>query len=547
MSQKLAYPTFGVVFIQTFSIRHEKEFFIPKKGKQNIIAKIDRDLEEQIFILPKNSPYEKDGLGNVARFSLRGFDFTLPIWMGEIKERDNPKNQCNYFSGHCHVEMNLFYGHLVSITYRFLFCNEEGYCKMQNRAETDHIITLLSTWLNGEHWDKEDEKTKAKISLYADFDVAKIWIDKDGEPLDDNNPDAIDNLPENLDRCFNEVARRYKCFIYNHCTRNRYWYRWLENRRVKQDLKYERETVENDSHYAMVDIGEDVMHWGPRGGNLFAGLKEDAVVRHIREEHKAELMGLLTLYPGEWEYRDPSDYDEVCGGSIAIDTDDLVLAGSSVCLVLGTYGRRGKDQKTNWKDVLKETLREYQVRWPEYLLILQFLLARQYLLDYVSDQLVNATLEMEKRSPERMLERSANLSVRLMRLLVQLDVVKFAKYPSHIVMYNRTAERLGIADSQERTDALISQMATGLNNIKDLQSARRENTTNLILAFVSVFSAFQLLYVETQMNFLKDLWPDMPLGNAGAIVIVVVAAISIYALLHIIYTLIRSFINRLKK
>ena len=542
MSQKLVYPTFGVVFIQTFSIRHEKEFFIPKKGKQSIITPLNRDIEEQIFILPKDSPYEKDGLGNVARFSLRGFDFTLPIWFGKDQKTSE---QLNYFSGRCHVEMNLFYGHLVSITYRFLFNNEDEYCKMTNPAETDHIITLLSTWLNGEHWNKDNEEQEARIDLHADFDVTSIWLDEDGNPLLEKT--FIDNSPEELGRCFDKVAVRYKRFIYNHCTRNKYRSQWLTNKRVEQDIEWDKNSVEDDSHYAMVDVGEDVMHWGPRGGNLFAGLKEDAVVHHIREEHKAELIGLLTLYPREWKYRDSSDYDEVCGGSIAIDTDDLVLAGSSVCLVLGTYGRRGEGKETDWENVLKETLREYQVRWPEYLLILQFLLARQYLLDYVSDQLVNATLEMEKRSPERMLERSANLSVRLMRLLVQLDVVKFAKYPSHIVMYNRTAERLGIADSQERTDALISQMATGLNNIKDLQSARRENTTNLILAFVSVFSAFQLFYARPEMHFLEELWPNFPLGNAGAIIILLVAAISIYALLHIIYTLTLSIINRFKK
>lgn len=545
MSQKLAYPTFGVVFIQTFTIRHEKEFFPPKKGQNGFIQRLDLDIEKQIFILPKDSPHEKDGLGNVARFSLKGFKFTLPIWSGEEKDRNNPNNQCNDFSGECHVEMNLFYGHLVSITYRFLFNTEDKYCVSEKPAETDHIITLLSTWLNGEHWNRNNEKQEAQIDLHADFDVPEIWLDEHGKPLEE--AEKINNDPEKLDRCFNDVALRYKLFIYNHCTRNKYPLHWLENIRVNKTLSWDKNHVEDDSHYAMVDIGADVRHIGARGGDMFAKMKEKDIVSHIRQEHRNELMGLLTLYPLEWEYRDPADYDEVCGGNVAIDTDDLVLAGSSVCLVLGTYGRRGEGEKTDWEDVIKETIHKHRVHWPEYLLIVQILLARQYVLDYVSDQLVQATLEMEKRNPERMLERSASLSVRLMRLLVQLDVVKFAKYPSHIVMYNRTAERLGIAASQERTDALIGQMATGLNNIKDLQSARRENTTNLILAFVSVFSAFQLFYGGDELKFVKVLWPDLQLGRTGAVLIVIVAAISLYALLHIAYTLIRAIINRYKK
>ena len=53
-------------------------------------------------------------------------------------------------SGHCNVEMNLFFGHTVSITYRFLFDGEA--CRLSCPVTTDHIIVFLSTWLSAEFW-----------------------------------------------------------------------------------------------------------------------------------------------------------------------------------------------------------------------------------------------------------------------------------------------------------------------------------------------------------------------------------------------------------
>ena len=119
MSQKLTYPGFSVVFIQTFSIHHTKEFILPERAVKEMFEKFEekdeekkvywekadalqtpiawverRDIENLIFSLPKNSPYERMPSvkkrifqrprrmamkGNVWRYSLRGFDFTMPI------------------------------------------------------------------------------------------------------------------------------------------------------------------------------------------------------------------------------------------------------------------------------------------------------------------------------------------------------------------------------------------------------------------------------------------------------------------------------------
>ena len=570
MCHKLEYPSFSVVFIQTFSIRHELEFILPvsctkikEKDKKADelkmpIVEVERGkIEDQIFILPENSPHEKIQLAwwqifsklgwrrqpepsNLQRYSLRGFNFKLEVRLnkGDLKKR---------FSGHCDVEMNLFYGHLVSLTYRFLFNRSQ--CYLPKTAETDHIITLLSTWLNGEFWSKEKNEKEAKINLYADFDITKIWFDENGEPLREFR--VIDNDPKLVGRSFDKVAERYKRYIYKYCTRYRHWYHFLSNYRLKKYFKDYPVSVEEDSHYAMVDVGGDIRHPLESGEDYFAPgtITEPEIIDHIRKEHKSELMGLISLYPKEWPYRDPADYDEVCGGSIAIDSDDLVLVGSSVCLVLGTYTRRDeKSGGVDWKKVCKERAR-YHVYWPEYLMILQMVLAKKYILDYVADQLVFSTLEWEKRRPERMLEDNAYLSVRLMRLLAQLDVLKYAKFPSHKVMYDRTCERLKIAEAQERTNTLIENMDAGLNNLKDLQASKRESMMNVILGIVSVVSAFQLLFVEhTKFNFWETLWPAAHETNlVGAIVILIVAAFAIFVLFQIGITVIFLFFNKFRK
>ncbi len=45
-----------------------------------------------------------------------------------------------------------------------------------------------------------------------------------------------------------------------------------------------------------------------------------------------------------------SSFEDICGKNIAIDTDDLVLANENMSLVIGTYGNRGKEAPTDWKN-----------------------------------------------------------------------------------------------------------------------------------------------------------------------------------------------------
>ena len=558
MSQMLTYPGFSVVFIQTFSIHHTKEFVLPKEAEAQReteyndydeerqvyiekadalkvpIAWVERDIENQIFVLPKNAPVH----GNVRRYSLRGFDFTMPI----IPAEDEAIYEAT-LKGHCNVEMNLFFGHTVSITYRFLF---DGHaCTLSKPVVTDHIIAFLSNWLSAEFWSKEEGGEKTSIDYETHFAVDAIWLDADGNPLQE--PESIAHL--GTGRSFDAIALRYKNFLYQHCSQFKKDTPMAERQRLAHRWARTPFTVDNDLHYAMVDVWENIQHLEPDGSDLFANdrkdrLTEAQIVDHIRDEHKDELIGLLTLYPEEWPYRDPAAYDEVCGENIAIDTDDLVLAGSSLCVVIGTYGRRGAGEEgVNWVEHLKERA-HYHVSWPEYLMILQMILAKKYVIGLATDQVVLSTIDAEKKSSEDLIGRNAALSMRLTRLVTQLDVVKYSKYPSHKVMFDRTTARLGLNEDYERLTALMDSVDSSLHNMADYKSMRSEFLLNIILAIISVASTFELFFQEDEMPFLTHFGVES--SKLAAVVVAVVAAVTTFALLLVLVRSAQSIWDRFK-
>jgi len=579
MSQMLTYPGFSVVFIQTFSVHHTKEFILPERAikemnasfeeydpkkeiymekadaLQTPIAWVERDIENQIFVLPDKSPLEAPALvkkrpfrkarrvpmkGNVRRYSLRGFDFSMPI----VPAPDEAIYEAT-LSGHCNVEMNLFFGHTASITYRFLF---DGHaCQLSRPVTTDHIIAFLSNWLSAEFWSKEEGSEKTGIDYETHFSVDAIWLDQDGHPLE--QPERMGNL--GTGRSFDAVALRYKNFIYNHCSQFKEDISLSEQRKLNHRWAAQPFTVDNDLHYAMVDIWENLQHLMPDGTDLFENspgkpgyLTEAQIVDHIREEHKGELIGLLSLYPEEWPYRDPAAYDEVCGENIAIDTDDLVLAGSSLCMVLGTYGRRGAGEEgVNWVEHLKERA-HYHVSWPEYLLILQMILAKKYIIGLARDTVVLSTLDAEKKSSEDLIGENAKLSMRLTRLVTQLDVVKYSKFPSHKVMFDRTTARLGLAQDLESLNELMDSVDNSLHNLSDYKAMRSEFLLNIILAIISVASTFELFFQEDEMPFLT--YFGLETSRLAAVVVLVVAVVTIFALLLVIVNSIRSIWDRIK-
>ncbi|MCI1640636.1 MAG: hypothetical protein LKI42_05115 [Bacteroidales bacterium] len=575
----LKYPGFSVVFIQTFSIDPIRKFRIPAEydkydGKNGLsdedflrggdmvflekadalkipVASMHKSIENQIFVIPDNDSGNYDDK-NVCRFSLRGFDFDMQI----VPEEDDDSVPVN-MSCHVNVEMSLFFGHTVSFTYRFLFNGHAG--TLSEPVGTDHIIALLSTYLGAEYWSKEkDNDSGTDINYETGFSIADFHFDEEGNPLAGGCGFRISGKG----RMFDQITLRYKKFIYRYCSEFR------KDAKKGDVIKYNKWrkksplSTDSDYHYAMVDIWENVMHplvTADGAEDLFGKnhqprLSEAEIVEHIRNYHKPELIGLLTLYPGEWPYRDAASYDEVCGGNIAIDTDDLVLVNNNMCLVLGTYGRRGGDipkhdeggnakKGVDWAEHLKERAR-YHVSWPEYLLILQMVIAKKHIISLANDELIDATLNADDNSSSELIGKNARLSMRLSRMVLQLDAVKYSKFTSHKIMFDRTTARLNLDKDMERLDGMMDMVDDSLHNLSDYKAMKSDFLLNIILAIISVTSTFELFFQNAEMPFLT--YFGIRSGGLAATVVAVVACITIFGILLILSDTLKNIWGKIK-
>ena len=631
----LAFPSFSVVFIQTFSIHGNLEFTLPLKyvreDYNKIVGRIEEEaestkvfksvaeylgepivymnqnIERQIFVMsgeedalvqkklcgdrwissgilskrymrplgkrdksPEDSRIWRFPKKAVYRFSLRGFDFNMPL-----RPTDEEDFEPIDLHGHANVEMSLFFGNTVSLTYRFFF---DGYSAHITDAEdgtkkvdacTDHIIALLSTYLGAEYWSADSEDGASNINLESTFIARNFWIDEDGEEVPE--ADRVDLCMREGGRAFDKIAIRYKKYLYNNYTSYREGLSFEEMREHEHFRKKHGVSVVNDHHYAMVDIWENVKHpVGLEDGSeedLFSKfrhpkLSEAEIVNHIRDYHKPELIGLMSLYPGEWPYRDSNSYDEVCGENIAIDTDDHVMVGSNMAVVIGTYGRRSDEVKqgniseeandgsqvakqgVDWQKHLQERAR-YHVSWPEYLMILQMVLAKKYVIGFAKDQMIDVALEARDKEAEELIAKNADLGMRLSRQIIQLDMVKYSKFASHKVMFDRTTRRMALDDELAKLREVTDMVDNSLRNLSDYKAMKSDFLLNIILVIVSVASTFELLFQNAEMPFLA--YFDIDSTGMAPWLVLIVASVTIFALLLVIKSSVRKIWNMFVK
>ena len=627
----LAFPSFSVVFIQTFSIHGNLEFTLPLKSVREdydkVVSNIEREagetkvfksvaeylgepvvymnqnIERQIFVMtgeedelvqkrlvgdrwiknglltkrymkplkkgdksPESSRVWRFPKKAVYRFSLRGFDFNMPL-----RPTDEEDFEPIDLHGHVNVEMSLFFGNTVSLTYRFFF---DGYtahitdAKDNGKrvdASTDHIIALLSTYLGAEYWSADSADGASNINLESTFIAKNFWIDEDGMEVPEGS--RVDLSMREGGRAFDRIALRYKKYLYENYTSYREGLRFEEMREHEHFRAKHGVSVVNDNHYAMVDIWENVKHpvEMENGGSedLFSKertpkLSEAEIVNHIRDYHKPELIGLMSLYPGEWPYRDSNSYDEVCGENIAIDTDDHVMVGSNMAVVIGTYGRRSDEVKqgniaaqandgsqvtkqgVDWQKHLQERAR-YHVSWPEYLMILQMVLAKKYVIGFAKDQMIDVALEARDKEAEELIAKNADLGMRLSRQIIQLDVVKYSKFASHKVMFDRTTRRMALDDELAKLKEVTDMVDNSLSNLSDYKAMKSDFLLNIILVIVSVASTFELLFQNAEMPFLS--YFNIPSSGLAAWLMLVVATVTIFALLLVVKSSMRKIWN----
>lgn len=631
----LAFPSFSVVFIQTFSIHGNLEFTLPLKyvreDYNKIVGRIEEEaestkvfksvaeylgepivymnqnIERQIFVMsgeedalvqkklcgdrwissgilskrymrplgkrdksPEDSRIWRFPKKAVYRFSLRGFDFNMPL-----RPTDEEDFEPIDLHGHANVEMSLFFGNTVSLTYRFFF---DGYSAHITDAEdgtkkvdacTDHIIALLSTYLGAEYWSADSEDGASNINLESTFIARNFWIDEEGEEVPE--ADRVDLCMREGGRAFDKIALRYKKYLYNNYTSYREGLSFEDMREHEHFRKKHGVSVVNDHHYAMVDIWENVKHpvelEDGTEEDLFSKfrhpkLSEAEIVNHIRDYHKPELIGLMSLYPGEWPYRDSNSYDEVCGENVAIDTDDHVMVGSNMAVVIGTYGRRSDEVKqgniaeeandgsqvtkqgVDWQKHLQERAR-YHVSWPEYLMILQMVLAKKYVIGFAKDQMIDVALEARDKEAEELIAKNANLGMRLSRQIIQLDMVKYSKFASHKVMFDRTTRRMALDDELAKLKEVTDMVDNSLRNLSDYKAMKSDFLLNIILVIVSVASTFELLFQNAEMPFLD--YFDIDSTGMAPWLVLIVASVTIFALLLVIKSSVRKIWNMFVK
>ena len=631
----LAFPSFSVVFIQTFSIHRNLEFVLPMNSVltdyKGVIKKIseeadetkvfksvaehqglpvvymNQNIERQIFVMngkenalemkklcgdaqvsrgtltkrymkplkksesvPESSKVWRFPKKAVYRFSIRGFDFLMPLRPTE-EEDFEPID----LAGHVNVEMSLFFGNTVSMTYRFFFDGnsskilsvpeDDGEKAANVDATTDHIIALLSTYLGAEYWSADSEEGDSNINLESTFIAKDFWIDEDGKEVPES--ERVDLNMREGGRAFDQIALRYKKFLYSKYTAYREGLTKEEMREHEHFRKQNGVTVINDNHYAMVDIPEFLKHPIENEDgtveDLFSKtrkpkLSEAEIINHIRDYHKPELIGLMTLYPGEWPYRDGASFDEVCGENIAIDTDDQVMVGTNLAVVIGTYGRRSDEVKqgnmgdeahdgtqvqkqgVDWAKHLEERAR-YHVSWPEYLMILQMVLAKKYVIGFAKDQLIDVALQARDKSAEELIGKNADLGMRLSRQIIQLDVVKYSKFASHLVMFDRTTRRLHLDEDMDKLKEVTDIVDNSLHNLSDYKAMKSDFLLNIILVIVSVASTFELLFQNAEMPFLG--YFNVSSDGLAAWLVLIVASITIFALLLVLKSSVKKIWN----
>lgn len=525
----LRYPGFSLVLIQMFALGEHKQFLAEDAIRKGMLSPINKGIDDLIFVMDEN---EKE---NIRRYRLKGFDFTL--------ELEDPYPLV--MKGHIFVEMMLLFGYTVSITYRILFDGEA--CTLSEAASTDHIIALLSTHLSAEYWSRNEGEEDTDINLeISNFKVSGMFLDKNGNILDKADEFTLGGSS----RIFDEISSRYKAYIKKHCTH--YPKKLHKKDRMlaeKEEMLQTTRHTHNDLHYAMVDIWENVSHPVEHNGDLFSPdrdtpMTEPEIVDHIKKYHKEELIGLMSLYPEEWPYRDPDAFDEVCGENIAIDTDDLVLVNSNICVVIGTYGRRGQNSPVDWAEHLQERS-YYHVSWPEYLFILEMILAKKYIIDQASDQLVDTTMNYSHMNSTELIARNAALSIKITRMILQMNLVKYSKFTSHKVMFDRTTRRLDLDKDQDRLMELTEMVDSSFHNIGEYKSVKSDFLLNIILAIISIVSTFEILFQEINLPFLEGTGME---SNRLAITMVwFVAALTVFGVLLVSINFLKIIIAKIQK
>lgn len=519
----LIYNDFSIILIQTFTsagieipLTPETKFFIKNDDVGNF--------DDQLFT-------HSDKI--IHRYRLKGFDICIDIG-GNTPTR---------LHGHVHVRAAVFFNKTVEISYRIIVTsngkiNGTKFCQTDTPFNTDQLIAVAGIVQHVEHWVYNNKKKGQEIdgSLKV-VTISDLHLDEHSVA----HPTTV----RTKGITFEEVQRRYRYFF------DRQKFKEASNAKENKEFEY------GCHNYIFLDIWETIDH---SGHIRFEQMREDQIIEHIEQCHKAELIGLMSLYPEEWPYRMDTSFEDICGKNIAIDTDDLVLANENMSIVIGTYGKRGKEAPTDWKKHLARRDR-YHVSWPEYLVLVEILLAKKHTINYVlnkyifnSRQAIKDGSHSESRDSQQgftlindkildMIEQNARLSISLSDFILQLDSVRYLRYVSHKHMYHETSRRLRIENDELQLKDITEKVDKSLNNANNIADLKETNNTKNILLFISIASLFGVL-LEGNGEAPVFSMISKEFGVFTAILLVVITTIGIYFSMKV---MIRVIIHYLKK
>ena len=526
----LSYPHLSIVFIQTFTVGNDGSGFkFDKSGYPYSlhvsIEDIDSNVSSSIWTID-----HLHGENNFYRhYELTGFDFKF-----DLPFSHHDYNSFIHLHGKCKIKVAIFFERTVSITYRFVFDNNS--CFTDRAFNTESVIRFLSEYLLNTHFQQPLEED--------DFDE-KYFCKLYNLPINQWGENAQNEKFSTYYDVIDHIALRYKRHVLLTMFRPGREFMDFGDRSLAESI-----STAKDQKYALVDIWDDVVHPLPDGSDLFSkaqyGLNETEVFNHLKDSHKKELIGLMTTFEN-WKERSEDIFYTACGEDVSSGAYSYALVGDNVSVLFNLNHRAMEsNDQYGFLDHLNDDInkRKYGLSWPQYLLILQFLLAKKSIIQHASRVILNNTVRQTGDNKiSQLLKKNQDINFRMAKSMLQYDAVQYVYNPD-IKLVERISNRLEVDKERHFFEHNMEIIDKSLRNIKDEISSSREISMNIILGIVSVISAFQLFFVGTRMPFLNDFW-HIESGTIGALIITIVAAISIFIILIAIWSAFRSFFSNL--
>jgi hypothetical protein len=431
----------------------------------NFVTEFDDPIDKQIFT---------HQLQFYKRYELKGFNIKIEI-------DDEEKTT---IEGYVHVRAIKYFDTCIQLSYRFVVV-EDGkidgtdFCKINHPFDTDQLIVVAGISQKVEYWSTDPETGKQTIDgILKKVSIWDLHLDKNSVYSDTPYDETLYYL--------DDVMERYRNYF---------------------DANAKTEDSIPAFLYTFIDVCDNIGH---SGGFSFDSISEAQIIEHIETQHRAEIIGLMSLYPKEWLYRMDESYNDICGRNIAIDTDDLVLTNQNVSLVIGTYGKRGGEEApVDWIEHLKRR-DAYHVCWPEYMVLIELILAKKQTINYAITRYVQKSelISGHKQNTRKMIEANAKLSVELSNVILQLDSIRYLRYVSHKHMFKLSEENLDVPNDEQYLNEVISKIDNSLNNANNSIELKQAQDTNRILMIISLASLFGVLLQNDKVPIISTIISD---------------------------------------